>query len=62
MPVLFYYTEDPDLCSWSIDRYARRNATGTYWYEFQVRYEGESIGRLHLKLRDAKKYVEREAR
>lgn len=62
VPIMIYYTDDRDWSMWSIDREPASNGSRTDWYEYQVVYRGQDLGPRHLRLRDAKEFVEREGR
>jgi hypothetical protein len=62
VPIMVYVTDEKDWRQWSIDREPTSNGSRTDWYEYQPNYNGEPMGRRHLRLRDAKEYVERQGR
>lgn len=61
-PIMVYYTNDRDWRDWTIDRIPCSNGSRTYWYEYQLKYNGTPVGLRQYKLRDAKQYIEREGR
>jgi hypothetical protein len=60
VPYTSYYSDDRDWAAWSIDQKRCSNGSRTYWSEWQPMYRGEPTGDRQLRLRDAKRFVERE--